>query len=368
MINRRKRIMLIVCAAILVILSMILLSFVSFNKLINEQNIRVALKPKGNYEAVINQICEKLSDESINEKRGYCLKMKNIVSEGSRQTINQITTDSVDIGIIQGNAPLRGDYCGVIAELYDETYLLLSNTSLLSTISDIESFVKSKGRRVKIGCLGKGSQSLVDLGVILEYYGIDGNLTEVLALDYDRSADSLLRGSIDIAFYITGTQNSHIKLLSKDKNVVYVTLPDVEGLVKQFKNVELKQLLKGEISYNFPRMNVTTLSTPAVLIGTIKTNNISVYDITASLFSHKHEIESGISYLRIDTPSTRLNFPLHPGAVSYFHQTSPFYVEYSDLSQLAVSVFGAILGVLGLVVEVVKLRKDSTSSTATDKQ
>lgn len=359
MIPKNKTLIVVGISLLLAIISTGSLFFIKYKRIVPTKTLIVALKPKGNYELVIDHICDKFSEKDLDINRGYKICQINIISEGSRQTINQIKSDSVDLGIVQANTDIPVDNCGVIASLYSEYYMMFANDPGINSVVDITGFSTLKKRKVIIGCLGNGSQSLIDLNEILSYYNINRELYDIKSLNYEESTDSLVAKKIDISFFITGIQNPFVRSFSKHSEIHFVDFANVEGLKNRLGRTVVDNIFANYITNSFPPKDIKTVSTPAVLVASTKRNNSLIFDFTNALFKYKDEIGNGdFNYLKVSVPDSALHLPIHPGTQASLENKSPIYVKYGELFKLMISILTVVISLGTFFINWIKYKRE----------
>jgi|LakMenE18May11ns_1017448.scaffolds.fasta_scaffold9955252_3 TRAP-type uncharacterized transport system substrate-binding protein len=361
LLKRRKQgkiILILTVISILFGVGIYLLSTTEYSSLKKVDKLRASKIPKGNYEKVIHHVCKKLNQKSIDGTLDTCINLMEIETNGSRQTMNQIIQDSVDIGIIQSNAPIKNKYCGVIAKLYDEYFILFSRDSSVKYASNILAFQNKINRKIRIGALGLGSQTNEDLKTLLEYYGITENLYDIVPCRYNESYEYLMNGNIDFSFYITSKSNENVVSTAKSHLGFFVQFDNPEMLNGHYQNAHLITIHKGELRDGIPKFDYKTIAVSALLVGATNRNNITVYNLTKKLFDNTNDINNGLPYLKVTPIDTLSNLPIHPGTKEYFNKSSPFWVQYEGLIKIFAGALTLILGVIGVFIEFKKIKKE----------
>jgi TRAP transporter TAXI family solute receptor len=334
---------------------------VNYRGLLPHETLRASGIPRGTYERVVEHMEGGLNSHS--DELGFRLELRNIASEGSIQTVEQIDQGAVDVGIVQANVNARLVTARAVAALYDEVYLLFVNFSQFGNLYE----VASSGRTLKVGCLGKGSQSYEDLHAIIEYYGFDSSLVTIVAGGYEETAQRLTAGHIDAALFVTGLQSETVRRLAKSKNIRLLGFHNREGYLRGARGVAPFDVPRGALGGNQPSTDIQTLSTPAILLAGTRLNSESVRRLTSVLLTKHADFERGMRFLSIRRIAPELGLPLHEGARAFYEGRPPLWVTYDPLVKLATSVLGFALSVASFVLSLRQARakrEQNASSSA----
>lgn len=320
----------------------------NFHGLLPHQTLRAAGVPKGTYERVINHIETGLNRYST--ELGFRLRLDDVVSEGSVQTVEQITSGMVDLGIVQANVDANLSAVGAVVQLYDEVYLFFTNLPTGSSLYEIA----RTGRPFRVGCLGEGSQSHKDLIALLEYYGFDSSTSKVVSGDYAETAARLQRGEIEGALFVTGLQSETVAKVARTEGVRLLALDNREGYMNGATGLAPFNVPPGALGSERPLANVPTLATPAVLVASSALNTESVRRLTEVLVTQHSDLERGMRFLRIRGLDPELGVPLHAGARAFSEGTPPLWVRLDPIVRLAITVLGFLVSVLSLSINAIQ--------------
>lgn len=197
--------------------------------------MRASKKARGTYEMVVQTIGAVLG--RYPDELGFKLQLEEPESEGSVKTLELLERDELDMGIIQGDTEIRSTAAGIVAELYSETFLLFARPGVNSWL-ELLSECRKGNRRVRVACLGPGSQSRIDMALVFEFYGLADSEYELVAADYPGSVKMASDGTVDAAFFITGIGHAKVVELAKTPNVSLLALPGAVTLAGRFRGVE----------------------------------------------------------------------------------------------------------------------------------
>ena len=313
----------------------------SWGQFIPQRIIVASSIPMGTYEKVIQTIEQKI--KVYNEELGFRLNLKEIRSNGSVETLNQLERGQVDIGIVQGNSNISRKSGGVVLALYDEVYLLFTKRpeSGLGAMLENE---REKNGRIRIACLGPGSQTAIDAHVILEYFGAASMEYELVESTYPEARERLLDDSVDAALFVTGLGQPIIRDIVDEPGVKILPLSDTPSIAKQFRGVEIFTLEQGVFEIGVPASPIQTLSTPAMLVASNNVQKAVASRLSKTLTAHRWEVEKELPFLNIHPPSEAFQSLLHPGvAIESDLPSAGFFTVYSEHLKLCLAIPAALL-------------------------
>jgi TRAP-type uncharacterized transport system substrate-binding protein len=324
-------------------------------KFLPQRTIIASSVPQGTYEEVIKTVSSSIG--RYKEKLGFKLRLEKIPSQGSVQTLQQLEDGDVDLGIVQGNSNIRGASGGVVVALYDEVYLMFTHhpEKNLPGLLDAR---KTAGIPVTIACLGAGSQTALDVEVIMSFFGASGSHYKIIDSTYPQARDLIIKKEVDLALFVTGIGQPIIRELAAESGVRILPLSDNPSLVKKFRGVQLHELEPGDFGYNNPVEKINTLSTPALLLAGNSVQKSVASRLTTTLIAHKWEVEKRLPFLNIRPAPDEFKSLLHPGtAASFSPPTEGFFKTYSEHIKLFLAVPAAILALYTFVSHMKKKPK-----------
>jgi TRAP-type uncharacterized transport system substrate-binding protein len=358
----KRRSTIIIASSVILLVAWYLIFEFPFSHLKKPKQLRAAKIPKGTYEKVIDHLEHQLNLYA--EEMGFRIRLNDVESEGSIQTLAQIRDGKVDLGIVQGNSIITKKDAGVIAALYQEIYLFFSNVDGVTNLYQLAQVASTRTNRFKIACLGKGSQSFEDLGAIVEYYGFDQSKLLIRSSSYEKAALDLNSKSVDAAFFITGLQSKTIRAIARTPNVRLMAFPNREGLLRNLRSVFSFEIPPGTLGSGNPIQNVETLFTPALLVADQRLGRATIRSLTATLMNHHKEIEANMRFLSITPPPTDLQLPIHPGSTAFYKQSPSLIVRYDAIIKFAFSLLALVVSTAGLAFQLWKHRKERNAPAA----
>lgn len=185
--------------------------------------------------------------------------------------------------------------------------------------TSINGFEDLKGKRVSMG--PPGSNAAVLAGRLLEAYGVFGDI-EPQFLSYNEGVKALLAGQVDATVVLAGAPTaalidldaqSDMKLLSADPQ-------KIEGMIKEFPFYQTYALPAG--TYSDQTTEVTVINDPAVLFTSGQEDQMRIYNVTKTLFTHLDalgQVHKQATAIKLET-ATQTPIELHPGAKQYYDE------------------------------------------------
>ena len=149
------------------------------------------------------------------------------VTSGSVQNLELLRSGKVDAAFLQSGIgkPDKKEELHALGSLYFEPLWVLHRAG-----SEIDLLSDLKGRTVAIGGVGSGTRTFVE--PILARNGIDRQNTRILDQGGKSSADALIRGEIDAAFYIASAESPVIRALVQNRKLELMTFKRAEAYTR----------------------------------------------------------------------------------------------------------------------------------------
>lgn len=254
----------------------------------------------------------------------------SVASNGSVANVAAIAAGTAQSGFVQSDIAHwaytgTGIYQGLprvevlraIANLYPESVQLVVRKG-----SGIKSVADLRGRKVSLDEPGSGT--LVDARLILAAFGLSEKDLKAEYLRAQQVADSLKDGTVDAFFSVSGWPQSAVADLAATVGIELVPIagPEINALISQFSYFSAEEIpdnaYKGVAG-------VTTVSVHAIWATSSKQSEELIYKVTAALWNPatRKLLDSGHAKgreIRIETATTGLGIPLHPGAERFYRE------------------------------------------------
>ena len=274
--------------------------------------------PKGAYYAFGKKYSELFA------KEGISLEVK--ITTGSAENLKLLEADSdgVDIAFIQGGmgALAKTEKLVSLGSLYFEPLWIFHQKDLtLNLLSDL------KGLRVAVG--EEGSGTMVLTMQLLGLNGITAKNTRLLSYDSLQAVEKLLKGEIDVAFFVTTHRSSYLHQLRESKSITLMGLHRAEAYALRYHYLHVLKLPEGVIDFqaNVPSrdLNIVAPSTQLVARSDLHPALIELFLQTAK---EVHESGGGFER-RGEFPAPKyLDFELSKEAKRFYQSGAPFLQRY----------------------------------------
>ncbi len=274
--------------------------------------------PEGAYFAYGKKYHELFAKENIE------LEVK--ITAGSAENLKLLEADSnsVDIAFIQGGmgALAKTEKLVSLGSLYFEPlWIFHQNDLTLNRLSDL------KGLRVAVGEEGSGTKVLTTQ--LLGLNGINGKNTRLLSYDSQQASERLLKGEIDVAFFVTTHRTSYLWRLLKSKSITLMGLERAEAYALRYHYLHVLKLPEGVIDFqdNIPSRDLTLVAPTTQLVA-----RSDLHPALIELFLQTAEEvhKSGVGFERRgEFPAPKhLDFELSQEAKRFYQSGTPFLQRY----------------------------------------
>ena len=213
--------------------------------------------PKGAYFAFGKKYSELLA------KEGISLEVKKTAGSVENLKLLEADSDSVDIAFVQGgmSALAKTENLVSLGSLYFEPLWIFHQKDLtLNRLSDL------KGLRVAVGEEGSGTKVLAMQLLVVN--GITAKNTQLLSYDSVQAVEMLLKGKIDVAFFVTTHRSSYLLPLRKSKSITLMGLQRAEAYALRYHYLHVLKLPEGVIDFqdNSPSHDITLVAPTTQLV------------------------------------------------------------------------------------------------------
>jgi TRAP-type uncharacterized transport system substrate-binding protein len=178
--------------------------------------------------------------------------------------------------------------------------------------------------KVYIGPDGSGT-SFVSL-LVLRHEGIP--IDRIGAnWDFQRAMQAILKGEIDVAFFLIALNSQEIKQLLDSPALHLLTVDSAEALTLLAPYLEMAKIPAS--TYKVSSTEITTVATKTILAASTELSDAEVYEIATRLSHHLHDLLKDIPLNATKTinGTVDLYYPLHHGAVRFYNHDPPFFLD-----------------------------------------
>lgn len=178
--------------------------------------------------------------------------------------------------------------------------------------------------KVYIGPQGSGTSFVSQLvlkhdGILIDQQGH--------GWDFQKAMQELIKGKIDVAFFLIALNSQEIKLLLDSPDLHLLTVESAEGLQLLAPYLEIVKIPPS--TYKVSAKEITTVGAKTVLAASSELSESEVFEIATKLSHHLHdllrEIPLNVSKVTDGTPD--LYYALHDGAVRFYAHNPPFFLD-----------------------------------------
>jgi hypothetical protein len=184
-----------------------------------------------------------------------------------------------------------------------------------------------KGLRLAVGEEGSGTKILIMH--LLELNGVNSHNTRIFSNGYQKAADMLLAGEVDVAFFVSTHRTAHVVKLIDSKSVNLMGLERAEAYALLYHYLYVLKVPEGVIDFeaNIPPRDLTLVAPTTQLVA-----RPDLHPALINLLLEAAEIvhKSGGDFERegeFPTPKY-LDFKLSPEAERFYKFGPPFLQRY----------------------------------------
>jgi TRAP transporter TAXI family solute receptor len=257
-------------------------------------------------------------------KEGISLDGKITAGSAENLKLLEAESDGVDIAFVQGGMGTlaKTEKLVSLGSLYFEPLWIFHRNGLtLNRLSDL------KGLRIAVGEEGSGTKVLTMQ--LLGLNGITAKNTRLLSYESVQAAEGLLKGEVDVAFFVTTHRSSYLWPLLKSKSITLMGLERAEAYALRYHYLHVLKLPEGVIDFqdNIPSRDLTLVapSTQLVARSDLHPALIELFLRTAE---EVHKSGGGFER-RGEFPAPKyLDFELSHEAKRFYQSGTPFLQRY----------------------------------------
>ena len=217
-----------------------------------------------------------------------------------------------------------GDFEGRQVENLRALSSIYPNAVQIVTLADsgITSLADLEGMRVSVGAPGSGTELSAE--TILNANGITYDNIDERRLNFNETANALRDGQIDAGFWSVGPPTSSILDLATTRDVTVISLSEEEISAAQEEEPVFASYTLPAGTYPGQDEDVTTISTPNVLIVSADMDEELAYQMTQAMYDNVDEliaIHPAANNTTVEFSLGATPIPFHPGAARYYQET-----------------------------------------------
>ncbi len=312
------------------------------------RTIRIATGEKGGaYYSFANEYKKLLQDQGV----------ELIITEtsGAVENLALLGTEEggVDVAFIQGGVGIGSDLEDVlsIASLYYEPLWGFLRSGL-----EVNGTSQLKGLKVAVGREGSGTRLLVLQ--LLRVNGVTDKNTTLVTMDAKASADRLLNGEIDAAFFVSTHWANQVERLLKAEGPILMGVERAHAYSMRFNYLNVINIPRGVINFekDIPQKDLQLLS-PTAQLAIRSDLHPALIDLLLQTTKKVHS-SGGLLEKKGQFPSPHsLDFEFSPDAERFFNERTPFLQRYLPfwVANLLSRIKVMILPLIAIVFPMFKL-------------
>jgi TRAP transporter TAXI family solute receptor len=260
----------------------------------------------------------------ILSKEGISLELRNTAGSAENLKLLSAASGGVDVAFVQGSMKTlspKTDLVSLGSLFFEPLWIFHRNDLALRRIPDF------KGLRLAVGEVGGGTRILAMR--LLELNGINSQNTRIFAYGYQKAADMLLNGEVDVAFFVSTHLAAHVIKLIDSKSVKLMGLERAEAYALLYHFLYVLKVPEGviDLEANIPARDLTLVAPTTELVA-----RPDLHPALINLLLEAAEIvhESGGEFEREgEFPAPKyLDFKLSPEAERFYKFGPPFLQRY----------------------------------------
>jgi TRAP-type uncharacterized transport system substrate-binding protein len=257
-------------------------------------------------------------------REGITLELRTTAGSAENLKLLGTTSGGVDIAFVQGSMKSlvqNTDLVSLGSLFFEPLWIFHRNGLALRRGPDL------KGLRLAVGEEGSGTKILTMR--LLELNGVNSQNTRILASGYQKAADMLLNGEVDVAFFVSTHRAAYVINLIDSKSVKLMGFERAEAYALIYHYLYVLKLPEGVIDFeaNIPARDLSLVAPTTQLVA-----RPDLHPALINLLLEATEIvhESGGDFERegeFPTPKY-LDFKLSPEAERFYKHGPPFLQRY----------------------------------------
>jgi TRAP-type uncharacterized transport system substrate-binding protein len=262
--------------------------------------------------------------QEILSKEGITLDLKNTAGSAENLKLLGAKSGGVDIAFVQGSMKSlvqNTDLVSLGSLFFEPLWIFHRSDLALRRGPDL------KGLRLAVGEEGSGTKILIMH--LLELNGVNSHNTRIFSNGYQKAADMLLAGEVDVAFFVSTHRTAHVVKLIDSKSVNLMGLERAEAYALLYHYLYVLKVPEGVIDFeaNIPPRDLTLVAPTTQLVA-----RPDLHPALINLLLEAAEIvhKSGGDFERegeFPTPKY-LDFKLSPEAERFYKFGPPFLQRY----------------------------------------
>jgi uncharacterized protein len=255
---------------------------------------------------------------------GIELKLRNTAGSAENLKLLEAASDGVDVAFVQGGLKHLAQTNKLVSLgslFFEPLWIFQRNDIQLKRLPDL------KDLRVAVGKEGSGTRILATH--LLDLNSITAESTRLLSIGYQKAADMLLTGEIDVAIFVSTHRASYVLQLLKSRSVKLIGLERAEAYALRYHYLYVLKLPEGvlDFSANIPSRDLI-LAAPTTQLVVRSELHPALIDLLLLAAKKVHQKGGGFER-EGEFPSPKyLDFELSEQAERFYQTGPPFLQRY----------------------------------------
>lgn len=263
------------------------------------------------------------------------IQIKVLESKGSQENLTLMKQKDVQLALIQSDTAVNNSTRAVSFLFPEVFHLIVRQDSQINDISDLE------GKRIAL--MPKGSGSYKMFWKLQEHYKLNIDKIQTISMPIIEAHQALEKGDVDGVFQVISLKNSAVIQLLQNPQIKLIPIDQGAALKLDLPALEVMSIPKG--SYHggspTPPEDLPGVGVRAVLVVNKNIKREVVFEITRILYEARNELVEEFTQAAMIgkwNEHQHLGFTFHPGALDYYHQNKPSFLEkYAEAIGLCLS-------------------------------
>jgi TRAP transporter TAXI family solute receptor len=250
------------------------------------------------------------------------VELKILTTAGSYENLQLLEkkTGGVDVAFLQGGIGKLSDSTNIlsIGSLYYEPLMVFHGPRIKPAL-----IMDMKGYRIAVGKENSGTRILATN--LLKLNGIDENNTRFISQGFKISSNMLLKGEVDVAFFVSSPQLSNIAQLLEEESISIMGFDRAEAYKFRYNYLNVVTIPQGVVDFaaNIPDHEMKLLA-PAAQLAIRSDLHPALIDLLLQTARTVH-MKGGGTNKEGEFPSPKyLDFKLSEDADRFYSSRTPF--------------------------------------------
>ncbi len=250
------------------------------------------------------------------------IELEIFTSSGSKQNIERLLNNQVDIAFIQGGTGHNEASLQSLGSLYYEPLWIFIKKQI-----NAEKITDLAGLRIAYGIEGSGTRVLAT--ELLSLNKLNSQSTQLLPLSSSHAALAITQGQCDVALMVASESSTVVQKLLRNDQIKLLQLSRADAYTRLLPHLSKITLLEGivDLELNYPAQSVNLLSPSANLVINEDFNSALIVLLLRAADKIHHQASLFSAEGRFPSAESTA-YPIHEVAERFYKVGSPFLMRY----------------------------------------